>query len=303
MKLPNKLIFFGTDDFSAPFLSALIENGYDVACVVTKPDVARGRSSEPVKPEVKEVAEQHGVLVLQPANLSKIADNLSSTGAEAGVLASYGRIIPDHLLELFPTGIINVHPSDLPKHRGPSPIEQTILDGDKQTAVSLMQLTAKMDAGPVYAKTKLNVPSKISKQALKQSLIKAGTSLMVDKLPAILSGQLKPTHQDNSKATYTKLIEKSDGQIVWSRSVQEIERQVRAYKGWPGSFTELFDVRITIHETNISPKSGQPGEHFISSNGLLSVYCAQGALELISVQPAGKKPMSSADFIRGYSAG
>lgn len=301
--MKKKLIFFGTEDFSTPFLNALIEGGYEVACVVTKPDAARGRSSDPVKPEVKTVAEQHDIRVLQPENLNKLADSLSDIGAEAGVLASYGRIIPSNLLKLFPVGIINVHPSDLPRHRGPSPLEQTILDGDKQTAVSLMKLVKEMDAGPVYAKVELNVPSKIFKADLKQLLIEAGVSLMLDKLPAILSRQLKPAPQDDSEATYTKLIKKNNGQIDWSRSAKELERQIRAYQGWPGSFTELFDVRITILEANTSSKSGEAGEHFISSSGLLSVYCGQGALELISVQPAGKKPMSSADFIRGYAAG
>ncbi|HEX9595156.1 MAG TPA: methionyl-tRNA formyltransferase [Candidatus Saccharimonadales bacterium] len=300
--MPNKLIFFGTEDFSTPFLNALIEGGYEVACVVTKPDSARGRSAEPVRPEVKTMSEQHDIPVLQPENLSQLADSLSEWGTKAGVLASYGRIIPDNLLELFPEGIINVHPSDLPKHRGPSPIEQTILDGDKQTAVSLMKLAKEMDAGPVYAKVKLNVSDNISKPDLKESLIKAGASLMLDKLPAILSGQLKPTPQDDSRATYTQLIKKSDGQIDWSHTAQNIERQVRAYQGWPGSFTELFGVRITIHEANNIDESGLPGEHFISPNGLLSIYCGQSALELKVVQPAGKKPMSSADFIRGYAA-
>lgn len=301
--MKNKLIFFGTEDFSTPFLNTLIEGGYEVACVVTKPNSARGRSSEPMQPEVKELAERYGIPVMQPKSLKQLANNLTGLGAQAGVLASYGRIIPSSLLELFSIGIINVHPSDLPRYRGPSPIEQTILNGDEKTAVSLMKLVKAMDAGPIYAKARLNVPDNISKADLKQSLIKTGVSLMADKLPAILSGQLKPTPQDDSQATYTKLIKKSDGQIDWSRTAQEVQRQIRAYQGWPGSFTKLFDVRITIHEANTSPKSGQPGEHFISSSGLLSVYCGQGALELISVQPAGKKRMSSADFIRGYAAG
>lgn len=299
--MPNRLVFFGTEDFSLPFLSLLIEEGYQVAAVVTKPDSKRGRSGKLVAPAVKELAKHKSIEVLQPAKLADISAPLAELKAEAGFLAAYGRLIPDEILKLFSVGIINVHPSDLPRHRGPSPIEQTILDGDKTTAVSLIKLVSAMDAGPVYAKASLDVPPHVTKAELTDNLVATAQQLVKQALPDILAGKIEPQLQDESQATYTKLIQKSDGLIDWSQPAIHIERQVRAYQGWPGSYCDIFNVRITIHSASVSQLEGKPGEHFLYEDGSLGIYCGQGALIIRSLQPAGRKTMSSADFVRGYS--
>lgn len=294
--MTNKLVFFGTEDFSRKFLKVLKDDGYDIACVVTKPDTPSGRGRTLASPAVKQLADELSLPVKQTLD----AEHLSTLDATAGVLASYGKILPKDVLDIFPKGIINVHPSDLPKHRGPSPIEQTILDGDPTTAVSLIKLVEDMDAGPVYAKAKLDVDPKISKSELTERLIQTGTELLRKTLPQILSGELKPQPQDDKQATYTSLIHKQDGLLDWAKPAQTLVRQLRAYQGWPGSFCDIFSVRITILSASVDTRQGKPGEHYIYDDGALGVYCSEDSLKLERVRPAGKNTMDSRDFVRGY---
>lgn len=299
--MPNKLIFFGTEQFSRPALAALIEGGFAVAAVVTKPDSRRSRSGTATPSAVKLLAQEHYIEILQPSELDSLADALASYEPDMGVVVAYGKILPPQVLAVFKQGLLNIHPSDLPKYRGPSPIEQTILNGDKSTAVSLMQLEATMDSGPIYAKTEVSVAPNITKPQLYDQLAQVGAKLLVDKLPRVLNTQLQPQPQNSSQASYTRLIHKSDGAIDWQRPAEQIERQIRAYLGWPGSFTELFGVRITIIEASIDSKTGPAGEHYILDDGGLAIYANVGSIIIKRLVPAGRKAMTTAEFLRGYS--
>lgn len=294
-------MFFGTEDFSVSTLHALIEEGYPVAAVVTKPDAPKGRGQTVTAPPVKILAEQHDIPVWQPIKLHDITSNITSLGAPAGVLVSYGKIIPQDIIDLFSPGIINVHPSLLPKYRGPSPIETTILNGDTQTGISIMQLSAAMDAGPVYAQLPVTINGDETAERLYELLGTQGTRLLIDSLPAILSGDLLPTPQDDDDATYCHLIKKSDGVIDWNKTSTAIERQIRAFQEWPQSRTTIGQTEVIITKAKTTKlTSGKPAGTLEITGNELFMYASDFALRIESVKPLGKKEMPVKAFLAGY---
>ena len=298
--MPARIVFFGTDEFSAPTLSALIEAGYDVVAVVTKPDSTSGRGREVNEPVVKKIAADHSITVLQPTEFNEdLIKQLGGFNAAAGVVVSYGRIIPQSVIDLFPTGLINIHASLLPKYRGASPIEAAILNGDSETGVSIMQIDAGLDSGPVFTMSKLALNGTVTRPELYDALAKLGAKTLIDTLPQILDGSLKPEPQDDSLATTVSTIKKADGQIDWSQPALQIERQIRAYLGWPGSQARLFDRDLVI--TKASADSLQklaPGE-VATDNNELWVGTGEGRLQIKRLKPSSKKEMAAAEFIRG----
>ncbi len=247
--MPNSgtnLIFFGTEDFSLGSLQALVENSFNVVTVVTKPDTIRGRGRKLTPPAVKTYAIKHNIPVWQPDKLSDIIADIKALQPVAGVLVSYGKIIPQAVIDLFHPGIINLHPSLLPQYRGPSPIEAAIANRDGLTGVSLMQLSAKMDAGPIYAQLPYALDQSETRPELYDTLSQLGVHLLVDKLPAILDGSLSPEPQDESKATYCQLLSKDDNLIDPSTmSPGEAEARIRAHLGFPRS-RMIIDGRSVI---------------------------------------------------------
>ncbi len=291
MKKSNKLVFFGTEDFSEVALSKLIDGGFNVSAVVTRPDTKAGRGQKTKSPKVAAVAKSADIKLLQPEIVADISDELEAIGAEAGVLAAYGKILPAKILQIFPSGIINIHPSILPKYRGPAPVEAAILNGDRVAGVSLIKLTDGMDEGPIYAAKKLDVALDDEGTSLNRKLADVGANLLVETLPDILAGALKPNAQDNSAATYTKLLTKNDGIIDWLKPAEDIERQIRAYSVWPRTRAEIFgqDVVITKARVADSPEDGS-----------LVMECRPGYLEVTELIAPSGRGMSGADFIRGY---
>jgi methionyl-tRNA formyltransferase len=233
MSKSKKLIFFGTDDFSTASLEELIDTGWRLSAVVTSPDAPAGRGRKLTESAVKKIAAANGIKVLQPAKGSEIAALIKGLEPEWGVLSAYGKIISQAALDLFSGGIINIHPSLLPRYRGPTPIETAILNGDDKTGVSLMKLTAGMDEGPVYAQKAMVLTGVENQPELYAKLTDMGAELLDEKLEAIMSGELQPVNQDDSAATYTKLIKKEDGVLDFGRPAKVLERQVRAYADWP----------------------------------------------------------------------
>jgi len=285
------LVFFGTEQFSLPSLQALIDAKWPVELVVTKPDSKRGRGLGLAEPAVKSLATKNNIPVTQPEELSEIEDKLITIGAELAVLVAYGKIIPQEIIDIFPLGIINVHPSLLPKYRGPAPIEAAILNGDDLTGVSLMRLSAKMDAGPVYAQSKLRLSGNEKKPELYATLAQMGASLLLDKLDVIASGKLNAAVQDDSLASYTQLLKKDDGLIDFEESALVIERKIRAYANFPKAQAVLFGQRVIITSAHVVGDEDEAELIVKTSDGLLQID------ELIA--PSGRK-MSSKDFIRGY---
>ncbi len=207
--------------------------------------------------------------VVSPDNLLTAKDELLAFGAEAAALVAYGKLVPQAIIDIFPKGIINIHPSLLPKHRGSIPIESVILHGELTTGVSLMALTAEMDAGPVYAQEKVALVGSESKKELTTSLRDRAKDLLLENLPAILDGSLEPTPQDDLQATYDERIDKKDGIIDWQKPAVQLEREVRAYLEWPRSRTKLGSFDVIITAARVEQKTGPVGSLYKENKQLL----------------------------------
>lgn len=300
--LKPSVVFFGNERLAtgvttqAPTLHALIEAGYPIEAVIVNHDNATSRKQRAL--EVEDVATQHSIPVLKPNSKTELEEAVQNLASPIAVLAAYGRIIPGSVINHFQHGILNVHPSALPKYRGSTPLESVILDGSESTAVSLMQLAVKMDAGAVYDQKELPGISTITKQRLVDAAGSLGAQMVIETLPEILNGKLIAKPQDESQATFTKQINKQDGKIDWHKSAAQLEREVRAYAGWPGSSTEVNNKPVIITEVEVLNQAGEPGTFFMHGNHL-AVHCGVDSLLIKSLKPAGKNEMDSRDFLRG----
>jgi methionyl-tRNA formyltransferase len=294
MTTSHPVVFFGTEEFSAPTLRALIDAGYRIAYVVTKPDTARGRSKQLIAPTVKRIALEHNIPVLQPQKLIDIQTELEKLDDPVGILVSYGKILPKRTLDVFaPLGIINIHPSRLPRYRGPAPIEAAILNGDNETAISIMSLTEGMDEGPVFVQQAVKLTGSETKPKLYDQLAHRGAELLIQSLPQILSGAIRAIPQKNDDVSYTSLLRKENGNIdPTTETADEIERKVRAHLGYPKSHVTLNndDVIITSAQSSSSDTSSVP-----------TLSCKDGRyVHILELIAKNGKRMSGEDYLRGY---
>ena len=291
------IVFFGTDEFSAASLRELIAKGFTIGAVVTKPDSQKGRGRALTKPVVKQIAEANGIPVWQPLRTDALAEHirkLSNNGKQqlVGVLVSYGRIIPQEVIDLFEPGIVNVHPSLLPLYRGPSPIESVILNGDTETGVTIMQLSKAMDAGPIYSQVTVPLLDVETAPELELQLAELGAQELSLTLPAIMNGTVKPTPQDDSVATYCQLLTKEHGHLDTSvLSSEQAERRVRAYRLFPKSKVTIGGHQIVITKAHGTNSHSSPLDLPCNDGRFLSVD------ELIG--PSGKS-MNADAFLNGY---
>lgn len=254
-----------------------------------------------VQPVIRRAVEAAGFSIEQ--HVTGPLSDLKPHQSKLAVLAAYGRIIPQAVLDQFPLGIINVHPSLLPQYRGPTPIEQAILDGVTKTGVSIMRLAAKMDEGPIYRQKTVHLRGNETKPQLVGQLQQLGSELLVDVLPGIANGSLQPRQQPHpSHASYTHLLRKADGVMDWTKSAEQLEREIRAYAGWPGSRTTLAGKEVIITKAHVVPTNHPPSKpgDVEAIQGLLMVECGKGTLCIERLKPAGKNEMSAAEFSRGY---
>lgn len=293
-KTSKKIVFFGTENFSLLALKSLINHGYNIAAVVTKPDSKRGRGQVLTQPSIKKLALEHNITVWQPSKVSDINENIKVLGNDvAGVLVSFGKIIPKSTIDLFRPGIINIHPSLLPLYRGPSPIESAIENGDEQTGVSIMKLTSEMDAGPVYGHIIHKLSGNETRPELYETLARAGAATLISLLPTILDESLQPTPQDNSKATYCKLLDKNDSWLkVNELTATKAERLVRAHLNFPKTKINVLNHIIIIIKSHVLNEQKTPLDIRCQDDNYLSID------ELIA--PSGRI-MSAKDFINGYN--
>ena len=298
-----RLLFFGNERLATgvtsqvSVLRALIAAGYNIEAVITSNEDSVSRQKRDL--EIGPVAQAAGIPVILTGKTMTLEEKVQKHQADAAVLVAFGKIVPQKVIDMFPGGIINIHPSLLPKHRGPTPLESVILSGEKETGVSLMQLAAKMDAGPMYAQETVLLHGDETKQMLADQLLDLGANMLIQYLPDILSGNLKPTEQNDKQATYDKKIDKSDSVIDWQKPAEELEREVRAYAGWPKSRTTLAKRDVVITKAHVAEGSGIPGTLWLEP-GQLGVHTKEGVLAIDALVPAGKKEMTATEFLRGY---
>lgn len=300
-----RLVFFGNERIATgttttnPVLRMLLAEGYDIAAIVLHHTFGASRNQREL--EVLAVAEEHNIPIHYPEKLSEFTDKLASFGALAGVLVAFGKIVPQATIDVFPRGIINIHPSALPKHRGPTPVESVLLAGERETAVSVMALAREMDAGPVYAQAPVELAGDETKQALADHLLEVSAETLRAVLPEILNDDCVAAPQSHADATYDKLIEKHDGVIDLSKTAEQLEREIRAYAGWPKSKLVVRDIELTVLEAHTAPQIDNPENKTLFVVGKqLCLQTADGVLVLDTVQPAGKKPMPATAFLAGY---
>jgi methionyl-tRNA formyltransferase len=252
---------------------------------------------------VKKLALQHRLTVHQPPNLRRSCEleRLASLRPDVVVIAAYGKILPESFLNVPPYGFLNIHASLLPRHRGPSPIAAAILAGDEVTGVTIMVVTKKMDTGPILSQRRVPILPQDTTGSLFQKLSGLGAGLLMETLPQWLSGKLTPQPQDNSKATYCKMISKEDGLIDWRRPAVELWRTVRAFQPWPGSYTAWQGHMVKVIEAVALPGQGTPGQVVAVSHDQtpVGVCTGRGVLGLVRMQLEGKRVTSAAEFIRG----
>ena len=298
-----RIVFMGTPDFALPSLRSLLSH-HQVVGVVTQPDRPAGRGRSLRKSAVKQLAEESEIDVFQPATLrlEESMERLRSWQAEVIVVAAFGQLLPEVVLEIPPAGAVNVHGSLLPRWRGASPIQYAILAGDRESGLSLMKMDPGLDTGPVYVQERLEIGTRQTASDLHDKLAELGGKMLADHLETIIKGRLKAKPQDETLATYAPQVKKGAGLIDWEESSVEIDRQIRAMTPWPGAFTswkgknlKVLDAKPVCWE-GIS--NGLPGQ-VVQNRGAVVVLTGGGALELVEVQLAGKRAAQIEEFLRG----
>ncbi len=298
-----RTIFLGSGSFALPALEALAGSGLvELAAVVTAPPRPAGRGGQLRPTPVAEAALKQDVEVLTPARLrdKQTEALLRGLNAELLVLADYGRLVPPQLLDMPARGALNLHPSLLPRHRGASPVPAAILAGDGVTGVTLMRMDAGLDTGPIIAQVEFPLDGSELAPGLESSLASLGAELLLASLPDWLDGLLEAWEQPRHGVTLTKPLRRADGWLDPDRAAVELERQVRAYQPWPGSFLEAEGGRLIVWAAEVAARESYADAGSLEPVGdLLALVTASGMLLLTEVQPAGRKRMSGADYRRG----
>lgn len=301
-----KIVYMGTPDFAVAPLEAMLQAGYQVTAVVTQPDKQKGRGKEMAMSPVKECALKHGIPVFQPTKI-KEKDNveqLRTYEADIFVVAAFGQILSEEILNMPQYGCINIHASLLPAYRGAAPIQWSILNGEKETGVTIQQMAKGVDTGDILSRVIVPIAEKETGESLFDKLMLAGAELLVDTLPRIEQGTIVPEKQNEDLATYAGKLEKNMGEIDWSKSAVEIERWVRGLNSWPSAFTHYKGKTLKIWEADVLPNqedvTGPQGSVVAVGKDFFDVVTGDGILRVKSVQLEGKKRMPVKDFLLGY---
>ena len=298
MTNPN-VIFAGTPEFAVASLQALIDAGAVPCAVLTQPDRPAGRGKSLTASPVKKLAEKHGIPVIQPLSLRNEAavSELRDLQPDIMVVAAYGLILPQEVLDIPRAGCLNVHASLLPRWRGAAPVQAAILAGDKQSGVCLMSMEAGLDTGPVYAREEVAIGACDTAGALHDRLASSGARLLTENLDAIINGELAATAQDDALATYAPKIKTADAEIIWQRPATELDRIVRAYNPVPGAWFMLGDERIKCWQAQPCDAAGALAGTIIAADaeGII-IACGDGALRLESLQRPGKRAVTGGEF-------
>jgi methionyl-tRNA formyltransferase len=313
------VVFFGTPAFAAPTLDALLHSRHRVVGVVSQPDRPRGRGQKLSVAPVKELALAAGLPVLQPERLKDPAflQAFAALGADLGVVAAYGRIIPEVVIETPRLGLINVHGSLLPRYRGAAPIQRAVMAGDAETGVTIMRIVKAMDAGAMFAKVARPIPPDATSAEVEHDLAGVGARLLVEVVNAMAAGTAREEPQDDTRATYAPKITREESPIDWTRPAQAIHDQVRGLTPWPHASTALGGARLLVIRTVPEPPAGKstsggvshsrekhlptsiPGAVIEAAGDAIRVATGHGILRILALQPEGKRVMTAREFLAG----
>ena len=309
------IIFMGTPEFGAIILEGLCQSEYKPILVITAPDKPVGREQILTPPPVKILAEKYKIPILQPEKIQDVIAEIRATSPGLVAVAAYGQILPKEILEIPKFGCLNVHPSLLPRWRGASPIQYTILNGDKKTGVTIMLMDEKMDHGPILSQRVIKIGENETAASLHNKLANLGGHLLLETIPKWQRGLIKPIPQDESKVTYTKILTKENGKINWKKTAEVLEREIRAFSIWPGSYTfwekKGKSIRIKILKARVLKSTGgipyPIGKTLVAPQNEICVQCGKGFLPgagdflvVEKLQLEGKKEMGSEEFLRGH---
>lgn len=299
-----KIVYMGTPDFAVAPLEALIGAGHQVMAVVTQPDKQKGRGKEVQMTPVKECALKHNIPVFQPVKIreKEAVDKLREYPADIFVIAAFGQILSEEILKIPPLGCVNIHASLLPAYRGAAPIQWAILNGEKETGVTIMQMEKGLDTGDMLLKRAIPIEPKETGESLHDKLMKIGAELIVEALPLMEAGKILPEKQEDSKSSYASRLNKEMGRIDWNKDAGELERLVRGLNSWPSAYTFYRGKTLKIWEADVREgQSGkQPGEITQVGKDFVDVSCGKDTLRIYSLQLEGKKRMAVKDFLLGY---
>lgn len=299
-----KVLFMGTPDFAAGVLESIYEAGHEIVAVVTQPDKPKGRGKEMAMSAVKEYALSKNLCILQPVRIKaeEAVETLREYDADIFVVAAFGQILSKEILDMPRFGCINVHASLLPKYRGASPIQWSIMCGEEETGVTIMQMDEGLDTGAMLTRVVVPITSEDTGESLFNKLAVAGAKLCVDTLTEIEKGNINPVPQDEESVTYAKLLTKQMGEIDFSKKSIEIERLIRAFTPWPGTYTHLNGKTLKIQKAFCDEKNfdREDGEIVSVTSDEIVISCGEGCLKVTELQLEGKKRMSAHDFLLGY---
>ena len=308
---PSRVLFAGTPAFALASLKALVRSGISPVAVLTQPDRRAGRARRLRTSPVKDYAEAEGIPVLQPATLKDEAAQaeLLALRPDVMIVAAYGLILPQAVLDIPKHGCLNVHASLLPRWRGAAPIQAAILAGDRETGISLMAMTAGLDTGPVYVSSAISIGERETAGELHDRLAALGGRLLVEHLPAILDGRLAAAAQDERSSSYAPKIGQEDARLDWREDAATLARRVRAYNPVPGAWFYVDDLRVKCWRAEARPGVEVPPGTVLSTSGddstgdAIVVACGDGALAMTSLQRPGKKPVSAREFAASVELG
>ncbi len=301
-----RIVYMGTPDFAVEPLEAIIKAGYEVAAVVTQPDKQKGRGKEVKMTPVKECALRHGIPVFQPVKIKEpeAVAELEKYQADLFVVAAFGQLLSEEILNMPEYGCINIHASLLPAYRGAAPIQWAVLNGEKESGVTIMQMDKGLDTGDMLLKRSVELSPKETGDSLHDKLMHLGAELIVEALPKLEKGELVPEKQKDELSSYAKKLTKAMGQIDWSKDAVSLERWIRGLNSWPSAYTFFGGKTLKIWEAQVAEENGaqkaEPGQVVSVSREGFTVACGQGALQILSLQLEGKKRVLTREFLLGY---
>ncbi len=300
-----RVVFMGTPEFACPTLQRLVDRGDEVIAVVTQPDRPKGRGQKAVPPPVKELAERHGIQVLQPARVraAEFVEQIRCLAPDLVVVVAFGQILPKSLLDVPRYGCINVHASLLPRYRGAAPLNWCIINGETETGVTTMLMDAGLDTGDMLVKKVTPIDPEEDASSLHDRLSILGAEVLDETLELLAAGRLSPEKQDESLSCYAPMLKKEDGLIDWNRDPAAVKNLVRGMNPWPGAFTWLDGKLVKVFRVATGDERGVPGTVLKVGRDGITVACNGGSVALLELQLEGKKRLPARDFLAGCRIG